>query len=345
MKKLIRAVLFAAVLIYAVQYAGDVFYDRNREALSSTYYEVAPHGCDVLFVGNSLIMNAVYPMELYGAYGICGYNLGTGGQSLPESKHLIEEGIRRFSPKLIVLDTTQLIVKEGVQRIAFLHYLTDNMPFLSPERFKLIADLSAQMAYGPDEIMELIAPVTIYHQRWPEITDITRGRDPKAHTAGAKLTGRVLKEIRPLSPHEPDENASFPPLAVETLKEIIALCAAHDTELCLISIPLQSMSQEGFERRVDAAGFAERLAAEAGIRMWNQAARADELGFDRAQDSADGIHLNICGALKFSAALGAYLHETYQLPDRRGDAAFARYEALYSDYLKAKEKITVQSTK
>ena len=97
-KKMIRAVLFVLGLALMIRFMTEVLRPRSREALSSSYYEIAGKGCDVLFVGNSLIMNAVYPMQLYEEYGMAGYNLGSGGQSLLESCYLIEDGIRRFPP-------------------------------------------------------------------------------------------------------------------------------------------------------------------------------------------------------------------------------------------------------
>ena len=49
----------------------------------------------------------------------------------------------------------------------------------------------------------------------------------------------------------------------------------------------------------------------------------DEMGLDFKTDFADYNHLNVNGLPKFNAALGKYIEGNYELPDRRGDEAFA----------------------
>ena len=335
-KKMIRAVLFVLGLALMIRFMTEVLRPRSREALSSSYYEIAGKGCDVLFVGNSLIMNAVYPMQLYEEYGMAGYNLGSGGQSLLESCYLIEDGIRRFHPKLIVLDTTQLIVRPPVQKIAFLHYLTDNMPPCSLLRTRMIADFVHSMQYTPDEAAALMWPITIYHALWEEMDSLHPSKDPKADTAGAKVTAKVLTETESFEPHKADPEATFSELAVETLDRIIRLCEETGTKLCFVSIPLQSVSQKGYNRRVDAAGYAERRAGESGIPMFNKIQKAEELGIDKTHDSSDGFHMNAFGSGKFTSALGAFLHKTFDLPGRRGDSGYAFMDELDKAWRKEK---------
>ena len=335
-KKMIRAVLFVLGLALMIRFMTEVLRPRSREALSSSYYEIAGKGCDVLFVGNSLIMNAVYPMQLYEEYGMAGYNLGSGGQSLLESCYLIEDGIHRFHPELIVLDTTQLIVRPPVQKIAFLHYLTDNMPPCSLLRTRMIDDFVHSMQYTPDEAAALMWPITIYHALWEEMVSLKPSEDPKADTAGAKVTAKVLTETESFKPHKADPEATFSELAVETLDRIIRLCEETGTKLCFVSIPLQSVSQKGYNRRVDAAGYAERRAGESGIPMFNKIQKAEELGIDKTHDSSDGFHMNAFGSEKFTSALGAFLHKTFDLPDRRGDSGYAFMDELDEAWRKEK---------
>lgn len=51
----------------------------------------------------------------------------------------------------------------------------------------------------------------------------------------------------------------------------------------------------------------------------------DEMGLDFTTDFADHNHLNVNGLPKFNRVLGTYIEGKYDLPDRRGDAAFASY--------------------
>ena len=58
--------------------------------------------------------------------------------------------------------------------------------------------------------------------------------------------------------------------------------------------------------------------------------------WDFTTDFADWQHLNIRGSVKLSEHLGAYLAETYRLPDRRGQDGYASYdldaEAWFGQY-------------
>ena len=62
----------------------------------------------------------------------------------------------------------------------------------------------------------------------------------------------------------------------------------------------------------------------------------DGVGFDYASDLTDTSHCNRWGAEKVTSYVGAYLKENYDLPDRRGDAAYASaWDAAYERYASA----------
>lgn len=344
LKKAVRAILFVLLLAAGVSYAGRRFLPCGTEALSGTCYQQGADGYDVLFAGNSLVMHAVLPLELYEEYGFWSYNLGTGGQSLPESKYLIEDGIRRFHPKLVVLDCTQLIVGEAVQRIAFLHYLTDHMPAFDILRLKMIADLGNRMGYTAGEKAELYFPLTVYHARWEELrnpTDFLRlPADPKKDTGGAKLTAKV---------RDPDKtsagsSAAVPPVpdsAAQTLREIIDLCSESGTGLCLISVPLSSeeaVGETSYKRRRNAALYAKETAAESGIRMLDLMEPGALRGLDGDLHFADAYHMNTYGAEIYTKELGRLLTSIYTLPDHRGEPDCAYMEDMLDRYRSEKER-------
>ncbi len=335
----VRAAAFSLLVLLLAALLTEVLRQKDQESLSPSYYRFAKTGCDVLFVGNSLMMHAVYPMELYERYGFTGFNLGTGGQSLAESFLLIREGIERFHPRLIVLDTTQLIVTPAVQKIAFVHYLTDNMQPLSRYRLELIGDMSRRMGYSQEEAVGLLCPLYRYHDRWQELMHLRWLSDPKKDTLGAKITARTYEGPEKIKkPHEGNAEAEFNPETVETLREILAFCREQDTEICLVSIPLLSMKQKFYNRRVDAASTAGRIAGEYGFSTLSLIDKGPELGMEARRDTQDGIHLNASGAETFMEVLGSYLHAHYDLPDHRDEEAYAFMEELKEAYHREKDK-------
>ncbi|MBQ9644464.1 MAG: SGNH/GDSL hydrolase family protein, partial [Lachnospiraceae bacterium] len=57
----------------------------------------------------------------------------------------------------------------------------------------------------------------------------------------------------------------------------------------------------------------------------------DEMEIDGLTDYYDNrAHTNALGSEKVTAYLGQYLREHYDLPDRRGDAAYASWDEAYA---------------
>lgn len=60
---------------------------------------------------------------------------------------------------------------------------------------------------------------------------------------------------------------------------------------------------------------------------------SDKVAIDWARDTYDaGDHLNLAGAQKVTAAMGALLAERYGIADHRGDAAYASWDDACARY-------------
>jgi hypothetical protein len=68
--------------------------------------------------------------------------------------------------------------------------------------------------------------------------------------------------------------------------------------------------------------------------------KADEIGLDYSHDFYDKKHLNVYGMEKSTHFLAKYLKETYDLPDHRGDANYANWDAAYDVYISQMNKFT-----
>jgi hypothetical protein len=82
-----------------------------------------------------------------------------------------------------------------------------------------------------------------------------------------------------------------------------------------------------------------------GFGFLNMNRNYDEIGLDPATDFKDnGNHTNAAGAEKVTAWFGKWLKEHYELPDRRGDAAYTSWQQAYERW-KAEQAEDLQTIK
>lgn len=118
--------------------------------------------------------------------------------------------------------------------------------------------------------------------------------------------------------HSPDTPLSSQ--AKNALNKVNDTCRKRGIGLMLLDMP--SAKAWSYEKHQAVAAFAEAN----GIPFldMNIEAKEGRFLFDWTTDTKDaGSHLNLSGAQKATAYLGAYLKEHYDLPDRRLDSSYA----------------------
>lgn len=312
----VRGIVFLLVLAAMVLSLDRALKLVQEDNLSPRYFQYPKDTFDVAFLGASLVMYGIYPMELYDEYGMAAYNMSTGNQSLEASYYLAKEVIERDHPALIVLDCSRAWDDEETMEPQYIHYLTDTMPYLDRNRLDMIRALSAE----GEDIKPLLFPLLAFHTRWQELTFEDALPQTKGMVYGAKVTGRV--EVS-----EPFREPKITPQAMTGtsrtyIEKTIGLCRESGTSLLLLSMPVigknKFFDQHGFNLRASAAAEVAQLAREHGLLHANYLGQVEELGLDLQTDAYDGEHLNRWGAAKFTRALGQFIKEHYEIPDRRG---------------------------
>ncbi|MBQ2641669.1 MAG: hypothetical protein IJG15_06710 [Lachnospiraceae bacterium] len=157
----LRGIIFLTILSVIILVLNDGLKVRQNNGLPEEYYDHAKGTFDVVFLGTSVMMDAVQSMDMYRDYGIVGYNLASGNQSMGMSYYLAKEVIERDHPSLIVLDCSRSVRNEKDTYLPFMHYVTDCMPLLSRNRIRMITELRDR-----EEWKELLLPLIAYHSRW-----------------------------------------------------------------------------------------------------------------------------------------------------------------------------------
>lgn len=285
-------------------------------------------------------------MQLYEDEGLCAFSYGTGGQPPIASYYLAREAQRLHpdSLKTIVLDASLLRSVLPTQRY---QQVFDTMPLNATkvEAVSTYANLEDDEATGVkagfhrlNNTISYLFPLLEYHARWAEIQklDYVKGDFPdQDYLRGFVLyTSRYVDNDR-YDPQSTPEYALdtkvtptvFPGEPVEYFNKLADFCEEKDIRLVLMKTPASNWTS------ADSLA-ARQLAQERGVEFldFNFGDLLDELDYNRALDSVDGVHLNKWGAAKLTRSIGRYLVEKCGATDVRGDSRYAYMDELLAEY-------------
>ena len=249
---------------------------------------------DVLFIGDSEVLNSFRPRELYEDYGFTSYDCSSPGQKLPYAKKLVHRALRNQSPKVAVIETHMLYLK-----------------FSFGDAFKSEVDS--------------VLPIFEFHNRWKALHTYDLYAKPTATWVDEDKGFRSVDGILPadltdyMAPTDSEE--AITPLAEFYLRDIVNYCKAHDVIPVIASVP--SPVNWNMERH----NYMVRFAAEEGIDYIDFNLEPTKVDIDWQTETRDGgDHLNLNGSNKFSNYVGKLFVEKYGLEDHRGDPAYAAWD-------------------
>jgi hypothetical protein len=247
--------------------------------------------------------------------------------------------IRQDHPRLIIFDCGLLRKEDVIDSFNFLHFVTDMMPFLSPERWELLVHLAVYGKPSLGGLLKLCFPLLEYHERWAELTEADFAERDKTVTYGAKVDARKMsKALEPFAMREGNPDTVLPAHSEQMLRKLIGLCKETGTGLLLVSMPTLNktkyIGQKTYEARVDTAAAVGKIAAELDVPYINLVNDGSPFGLSLPDDTVEGFHLNVYGAEKFTNWIGEWISGKFGLEDRRSDARFSylneRYEVFRS---------------
>ena len=336
---LLRSLVFLSILAFSLFVINRVLrpkytLENSDWPTTSTYeqfYEMKENSIDVIFLGSSVMVNAVSPQEIYNTSGIRSYNLGSEQQSVFLSYYWLKEALRFQSPKVVVLDTrfvfelhpeNPINTRETLQRKCL-----DPMRWSEVKREAVrdvcrIDTTQSEMSYYLTNIR--------YHGRWTELSE--QDFIPEEYTAGE------LKGFSPLEEYGDDSYAAYvpgggkdardlQPVMREYLDKTVDLCREKGITLILLSLPGNAMS----DRENNAlTSYAESR----GVDYYNFCEKTlyDALGAELPREKAVS-HANLWGAIRVSDYLGALLREKYKVQSLQ-DAQYEETKDYYAQVIK-----------
>lgn len=338
--RILETCAFLLLLGAVLALLSGVLERKNSRNLLGGFLE-EPQLYDVLFFGDSQLMNAVIPLEMWEDEGIAGYNLSSYGNSPPLSYWMMINALDYAQPKLVVIAATGMDDMHKVSRFSSdLHMAMDFWP-LTPNKARAIGDLlndpedldfrDAEGNLYRDLKGEFLFPLGKYHSRWKELTASDFARRPAYVKGGETLVG--VHSIWDYELVDEENYAEETGYSYAYLRRAIEECQRRNIEVLLIHLPNPQIINA--QRH---ANTVRSIAEEYGIDFVDTT-YLDSI-VDYAVDCYDpDPHLNVSGTQKMTSFLGSYLRERYSLPDRRRDPDYAHWQQQLDAY--KDEKIRV----
>lgn len=317
------------ILLFAGFYSVLQYRFEDEDGIEGIkqFYTLDKNSVDVMCFGSSHMFVDVNTTTLWEDYGIAGYDLGGTIQPLWNTYFYMKEALKTQRPKLMIVDCFSASLTEEYQEESGMIKNTFGMK-LSKDKWDAICVSS------PDKHLTYLLAYPGYHNRYTVLSkeDFAIGKGIAHHDSwmGNHLLTETADNIADLRMDNIADITDIEPIAQkqeEYLQKIIDLAKSENIPLLLINTPYFPTEREEkvFNRVAE-------IANEQQIPYINYNLLYDEMGLDFATDFADGHHLNYKGTPKFTHLLGDYIKEHYDIPDRRGEKSYQKYDTMTQSY-------------
>jgi len=318
--KIGKIVLFLLCLALLLFILGEILKYKSNDGIDQmrAFYTNEDNTIDVLFMGSSHTYSNINTGVLYRDFGIAGFDLGGAEQLLWNNYAWLVEALKTQRPKVVVLEIFSTgVIKDDFQGA----WLMENLYGMKPSEnyFETVKKSTLDKAFD-----SYILPFTRYHSRYTEITEedfeyeeylkTFKGFEPKWGTqADTELIAPDIGNVTEMIPISEKAERYY--------RRYIELCAQEDIPLLIICSPYQVT-----EDAQKIYNYMFSVAEEYGVPYLDFNKMYAELGLDFSVDMCEWSHLNEKGNVKYTAYLGNYLKEHYEIPDRRGDKAYITWQ-------------------
>lgn len=335
LKVIVTLVSFLIVLSGAYYVVNETLKFKYSDGIipMEDMYEYPDNSIDVLLLGSSHVGVNVDTVQLCENYGIAAYNLWGAVQPTWNSYHNLVEALKTQKPKVVVLET--FLVSQDYEYMDYSRIIKNTMGMkLSKNKIEAILTSAT-----PDVLTDVMLGFSTYHTRYNDLQEEDFQRyfwnrsieDKNIRNGDYVVPCNLPKQV----PAEETEELSEK-MGSYFLK-IIELCEAENIPLVLYTSPYSASEKE--QRRYNKV---EEIANQYGIPYINYNNYYEEIEIDFNADYCDSAgHFNDTGVTKMTNAIGSYLKEHYELPERFDDkwfnmkpetaAVFTLYEPFVGD--------------
>lgn len=339
-KRILGIILILAIVIGGICASSGVLERKDSWEKYADFYS-QEEDFDILFLGTSHVMNAIYPMELWNDYGYTSYNFGGHKNRIATSYWVLRNALDYTNPKLVVLDTHLAGKNTKVcDDFSYLHQSFDSMP-LSWTKVKALIDLlndpemDERIAKGKGDrgteqrsYLGILWNYCVYHGRWSELTSDDYDPTPSVEK-GAEM--RINVTPGKLERIDSAEVLIEDTVGLEYIRKIVAECSNRGISVLLTYYPYPADEEE----QIDANSVGV-LAEELGVNYLNF---LDLDVIDYETDCYDeASHLNPSGARKVTKYIGQYISENYDVENCHADELYQKWNSDYKKYCELKDE-------
>lgn len=286
-----------AVLDFAIGKVLRHFYFTETSGLHyRTTYSMEKADADILIFGSSRANHHYVPEVFMDSTGLSFYNTGRDGNGIFYQTALLKSVLKRYTPKLIILDYAGDFGKN--------RQVYDNLSSLLPYYASHTEIRKEVELRSPYEKFKLLSGIYPYNSQLLTIAvgnmDLNKSRKPDNRGYVPLETEHpVKKEFFTALVQQPVDSNK-----IHSLKEFVEVAKASGTRIVVIYSPLYQEHKRYWEVDICAA-----ICKEAGVPFWDYS--RDPYFVQQPDLYYDPVHLNHQGALIFSKQIAARLRTIF----------------------------------
>lgn len=350
MQNLIKVFLFCAILFMLFLFFTYLFRNTGRYGRENIleYYEEEENSLDVVVVGASNVIRYWDPMRAWNEYGFTSRNYATTGMHASTYLYALKDALKTQSPKVVIVEArlfTRSYAEKGVT-VGGRNFL-DSIDY-DLFRMEAVNYYCKTLGIPWEDAISLYIDLIQYHDNYAALTDsehwaladnrLNEVTDYKSMYKGYGFKDAVVAFADPTENAKSEKRGEVEANALKFYTDLIEYCKENDINLMIMASPIVINKTE-ISKLNTLADVAENY----GVPFVNTNKLYDEMGLDFSQDFYDVHHTNVLGGDKFTDYMASYLVDNFDLPDHRGDVAYASWHDLYEDYFaeseKAREKV------
>ena len=293
-----------------------------------------PQYYDVLFSGTSMTILNISAEELYLQYGIASVTLGEPEQTTYLSYYTVEEALKYQTPKAVIFDVKALFYTEDrlkemidVNEDYYVHYTLDGLKN-SKTKYDAVTQVKE---ISTTTYLPYFSKMVHNHSNWEEIGKsnfkLEQSNDFILESRSIlDMWENVYDNTYISLQNRTSEKVEIPKVNKVYVEKMAEICKKKGIDFILI----RGTGSKGWSWGEYNA--VEELAKELDIDYVDLALYEEQIGFNWRTDSADGRHLNVNGAKKWTDFLGKYLIQKHDFIDHRGDINYKEFQEAQKKY-------------